>query len=246
MFKSNTQGLKVFATGFVLTLALPLFALAESVQIFAEGSSGGSITGSGSVNFGDYNISKIVIEVDASAYAGSQGGNGRGYAGYAEAVIGTTKDVQDIPNGSDPMNVRAFNSMTVTKKATGNWMNGATDMGGSLAISAQANASGEDSVGNADVSGWVYWINAVGGGINVTANNASATWTITGPETITGSGSSASYSNKPAGTYTITWGNVTGQIAPASSSLTLNSGGTINFPQGLYTPVPTVNVDFLE
>lgn len=65
------------------------------------------------------------------------------------------------------------------------------------------------------------------GTINVTSN-VSSSWVITGPATITGSGTSQS-SASPPGTYTITWGDVAGYTAPATQSLTLVSGGTITF-----------------
>ena len=61
------------------------------------------------------------------------------------------------------------------------------------------------------------------------SSNVSSSWTITGPATITGSGTSQSSPSQPAGTYTITWGDVPGYTAPATQSLTLISGSTITF-----------------
>jgi hypothetical protein len=83
------------------------------------------------------------------------------------------------------------------------------------------------------------------GTINVGANIPGASWTITGPETISGSGNSASYTNRSTGSYTIGWGNVSGYTKPANSSQTLGSGGTINF-SGNYNanPVPSVQLYF--
>lgn len=66
------------------------------------------------------------------------------------------------------------------------------------------------------------------GTINV-SSNISSSWTITGPEVITGSGTSQSYPSKPAGTYTIAWGAVSGYTTPASQVLALDAGGTISF-----------------
>lgn len=66
------------------------------------------------------------------------------------------------------------------------------------------------------------------GTVNV-SSNISSSWTITGPEVITGSGTSQSYPSKPTGAYTIAWGAVSGYTAPASQSLSLGSGGTISF-----------------
>lgn len=77
------------------------------------------------------------------------------------------------------------------------------------------------------------------GTVNVSSNIGSL-WTVTGPATITGSGTSGSYASKPAGTYTITWGSVSGYTAPASQSFTLTSGGTITF-SGSYTALTCPN-----
>ena len=71
------------------------------------------------------------------------------------------------------------------------------------------------------------------GTVNVSSNIPSS-WTITGPATITGSGTSQSSALQPTGTYTITWGAVSGYVTPASQSLTLASGGTITF-SGTYS-----------
>lgn len=75
------------------------------------------------------------------------------------------------------------------------------------------------------------------------SSNISTSWTITGPATITGSGASQSSPSWPTGTYTITWGNVSGYATPATQSLTLTSGGTISF-NGIYAAVPTVGIWF--
>lgn len=77
------------------------------------------------------------------------------------------------------------------------------------------------------------------GTVNV-SSNISSSWTITGPATISGSGTSQSSPSKPAGTYTITWGSVSGYATPASQSLSLSSGGTITF-NGSYTAFTCAN-----
>ena len=71
---------------------------------------------------------------------------------------------------------------------------------------------------------------AVGAGaVNVSSNVASS-WTITGPATINGSGTSQSNPSEPTGTYTINWGNVPGYSTPSTQSLTLSaSGSSISF-----------------
>ncbi len=66
------------------------------------------------------------------------------------------------------------------------------------------------------------------------SSNIAASWTITGPATISGSGTAQTSLTQPIGTYTITWGAVSGYTTPASSSLTLVNGGTISF-NGIYT-----------
>jgi len=76
------------------------------------------------------------------------------------------------------------------------------------------------------------------GNINV-SSNIPASWTITGPATITGSGTSQSSLSKPTGTYTITWGAVAGYTKPVTQNLALADGGTINF-RGTYVAIPTV------
>jgi hypothetical protein len=75
------------------------------------------------------------------------------------------------------------------------------------------------------------------GNINVTSvdtngNPVSASWTISGPATLSGSGTSQSYSNEPAGsTYGVTPGPAPANYSfvSVSNPQTLNSGGTIGF-----------------
>jgi len=83
------------------------------------------------------------------------------------------------------------------------------------------------------------------GTMNVSANNPAATWTISGPVTVTGSGSSQNYPSQQTGNYTITWGAVPGFTTPAPQSRTLATGGTITF-NGTYTAItpPSVQLNF--
>jgi hypothetical protein len=223
---------------------------AASAQIFGAMGNDCCSAETGEVKFSDYNTNQIFIDVRASAYAGSQNGNGRGYGGSAESIIGPVREVDDQAVGSDPMMVSSLLLMTVNKVQNGRWLGealgfGPTDMGASVPVSASAGASGEDSVGNSAVSAWVYWVEASGGTVRVSANNPAAAWVITGPEVITGSGTSAEYTNKPAGVYTLTWQPVTGYTTPVSVSLTLANNGTLSFPVGNYVAVvPVVEVDF--
>jgi hypothetical protein len=73
------------------------------------------------------------------------------------------------------------------------------------------------------------------GTIQVTTNLPGATFTITGPATYNGSGTSFTQANAPAGVYTITYGNVAGSITPPTQISTLATGNSISF-NGVYSP----------
>jgi hypothetical protein len=77
------------------------------------------------------------------------------------------------------------------------------------------------------------------GNINVSSNIAGASYTITGPAILSGSGVSNSHANQPTGGYTITWNDVAGYTKPGSSSQTLSSGGTISFVGNYSGVAPT-------
>lgn len=77
-------------------------------------------------------------------------------------------------------------------------------------------------------------IGAPTGTINVTSNIPGASFTLTGPATLTGS-VPATFTSQPTGMYTITWNNVLEYTKPGTSSQTLTSGGTLSF-SGNYTP----------
>ncbi len=65
------------------------------------------------------------------------------------------------------------------------------------------------------------------GTIVVNTNNATATFTLTGPATYSGSGTGWTQNNAPVGTYTITYGTIPGYDTPPSHDHTLLSGDTI-------------------
>jgi pimeloyl-ACP methyl ester carboxylesterase len=85
------------------------------------------------------------------------------------------------------------------------------------------------------------WVSpTTSGTISVTTNLASGTFTITGPTTYTGSGTSATFS-APPGQYTIIFGAAAGYDTPAQQTQTLAVGATITFT-GSYTSLPTLSV----
>jgi hypothetical protein len=67
------------------------------------------------------------------------------------------------------------------------------------------------------------------GTVNVTSNIPSASWSLSGAKSISGTGLSFSASGQPVGNYTITWNPVAGYTAPPSQTFSLSDGGTISF-----------------
>jgi len=76
------------------------------------------------------------------------------------------------------------------------------------------------------------------GTIEIDANPdaLNASWTIAGPQDLSGNGDTT-LTDMPTGVYTLTWGDVSDWIAPASSQGTLISDGTVTF-SGTYLPAP--------
>src|SRR5204862_143753 len=74
------------------------------------------------------------------------------------------------------------------------------------------------------------------GSISVATNLAAATFTISGPVSLSGSGTSASFAIAPVGKYTITFGPITGYVSPESQTQTLESGVALHF-SATYTPI---------
>jgi uncharacterized protein (TIGR03437 family) len=81
-------------------------------------------------------------------------------------------------------------------------------------------------------------IATTGGTITVSTNRANASFAISGPSNYNGSGSSWSQAGAPAGTYTITYGDLSGYTTPAGRTITLSSGDTITF-SGIYLAIST-------
>lgn len=89
-----------------------------------------------------------------------------------------------------------------------------------------------------------YALTPATGSINVTTNLSTGSFAITGPASYSGYGTSWNKTGAPAGTYTITFGSVSGYTTPSSYSLTLSAGGSISF-SGNYVQTPltgTINV----
>ncbi len=237
------MNIKIIWTLSLTLLFFPSVVLADSAVLFNE--SGDNVSGSGEVIFNNYPTNSISIMVNAGAGGGSQTGTGRAYNGRAEAYIGSSSVVDDQPVAGDGGGVSATNSMTITKNSSGNWMNGAINMGASVWVGASAYFTGENCVCSGGAYGEVTWTAIATGTIRVSSNIPSASFTLTGPATLPGAGTSTTFTNQPTGMYTITWNNVPGYTKPGSTTLSLPSGGTINFPPGTYTPIaPTIDVHF--
>jgi hypothetical protein len=74
------------------------------------------------------------------------------------------------------------------------------------------------------------------GAITVNTNLTAAKFTVSGPVTFSGSGTTETFPTAPAGTYTIAYGPVAGYMAPTSPGQTLAPGGTVVFT-GVYNPI---------
>ena len=109
------------------------------------------------------------------------------------------------------------------------------DAEGNLYGTAQGGSNGS---GGPVLVGAVYeaspTIAAQTGMIQVSTNLSAASFTITGPATYTGTGTSFAQLAAPIGTYTITFTSVAGYITPGVQTQTLIAGTTLRF-SGTYT-----------
>lgn len=64
------------------------------------------------------------------------------------------------------------------------------------------------------------------GTLQVRPSLSSASWTVTGPSNNSDSGTGNADLSVPPGTYTVTWGNVSGYNTPSPSTVSVTSGGT--------------------
>lgn len=81
------------------------------------------------------------------------------------------------------------------------------------------------------------------GDVEVSANVGSATFTISGPESRSGSGIYEKWEGLLAGEYTVTFHDVTGYYTPEAQTVTLVNGGTISFNGNYIQQVGTINVN---
>ena len=167
---------------FAFAMVVPA-GFAATATLFIDAQSNPSATGSATVTFNNYTASSLTIRVTASAYGASQQGGGRNYTGYAEAVVGSSTQSQNVLIGSDPQSVSASNSLTVTKGGDGNWYNGEINVGSSVSVSAFAWVDGENAVGSGSAYASISWVEPP-------ANNApTIAWTFAP----TSAGSSQNY-----------------------------------------------------
>ncbi len=184
-----------------------------------------------------------------------------GTGGSPNGVNGTPSILEGYGTGWDGGGVYSCYLGSNLSNGGGNSVGGAGGIGGSCIGAAPGNGSGsipgapgilgggggggaycEGFYGESWTSGGpggpgfitITWVEPTFGTINVSSNIPGANWTITGPVTLNGAGTSASYLSRPTGTYNITWGVVSGYTAPVSGALALTSGGIIAF-SGNYT-----------
>lgn len=215
--------------------------------------------GSATVVFGDYPATTLTISVEAEAEAASQAGGRRGYKGNATAVIGSSVQQDDVPAGSDPLHVRASNSLTVTKGSDGVWRDGSGNaMGMSVAVAGSAWCDGDDAYPSAFTSAGVTYadpppsytlsLSFSGDGtgtVTVTANGASATYS-SGTTLTYASGTSVSLSAVPE--YKSLFVGFTGALTTSSQSggavtMTANQSVDANFQKkAVEDSPPTVSI----
>lgn len=189
---------------------------------------------------------------DATGRSGAAGGSPGGVSGQSGSTdAGCSYNVGGGSGGSGGGNQvpgyngsctgpNAFNEMDCVDSDPGQSGGGGAG-GGGVWLAGRAYTYGASCGGGGFLT--IAWADPTVGTVNVSSNIAGASWTISGPTSITGSGSSASYASKPTGSYTITWGAVAGYTTPASQSFTLSSGSSISF-SGTYTAPPAVNLFF--
>jgi len=118
-------------------------------------------------------------------------------------------------SGADTLAAIGIDSSALAVMASGNYA-------GSVVVSASCASI-------ADVTFPVTLEYYEGGTIEVTSNNPSATYTITGPVTYSGSGSTGVFYDAPAGLYTINFGGILGYASPVAYSIEMAGKEIISF-----------------
>jgi hypothetical protein len=90
-------------------------------------------------------------------------------------------------------------------------------------------ASGALFVGSSSGKVYAFESKPTTGTLIVSTNNAAATFTIIGPATYNGNGTSFTQTNAPAGVYTIQYQPIAGYSTPPNETQTLTSGATLLF-----------------
>jgi sugar lactone lactonase YvrE len=113
----------------------------------------------------------------------------------------------------------------------------------SMAIGSHFSQIRIDAEGVEGSPGFVYvYLDIVEAGtIRVTTNIDEAGFTLTGPETLTGTGRSWSAENVKTGTYSVVFSDVPGYLTPADTSFSLESGETVDI-EGHYYPTFVTNI----
>ena len=101
------------------------------------------------------------------------------------------------------------------------------------------------AVGGSITFGGTYALLATTCTLTVGTNLAGATFSVVGPATYNGSGTSYSQSNVPPGTYTITYGPVVSYLTPPPETKTVLSGGALVFTGTYQLGAPAVNVGWV-
>ncbi|MEN8263117.1 MAG: FG-GAP-like repeat-containing protein [Nitrospirota bacterium] len=185
----------------------------------------------------------VNVAVDPSSmaegtYTGSIRINGAGATGSPAtiavtlnvlSITGTINVTTNLPGATFIINGPASysgsgTSWSVTDAPVGTYIIVFGDVGGYVTPSSQTMTLLEN--GSITFNGQY---NFETGTINVNTNLAAATFTISGPATYSGSGTTWSVTDAPVGTYQITFGVVSGYYTPSPQVWILQKDGTISF-----------------
>lgn len=170
-------------------------------------------------------------------------------------IWGISSGAQTLPNFSTAPTIDASGNVfvgTVSGIAALSGIDGSTiwfsSLGDTITTQPAISSGGSLIVGSSSGTVYAFDSKLATGTIAVSTNNTAATFTIAGPVTYLGNGTSFTQTNAPPGTYTITYGGVPCYTTPQSETLTLDAGGTIHFGTanrngGTYSGSTTVSVN---